>query len=140
MAVSSLLALFLCSAFCRTWAPGKPAGSVSPSVLVVAAQPEDLLAFFVAAHGGAVQQAVVAHRRLEPAGRRDVRPVDGALGLDVRAQPRPLGDVVGDVGAARPGVLLDGRWQTALEERPQLLLGVQEAKVAVELTALGRGP
>src|SRR5829696_6604778 len=56
---------------------GSPRGSVL--VLVVAAQPEDLLALLVAADRCAVQQAVVAHRRFETARGGQVGPVDGAV-------------------------------------------------------------
>ena len=40
-------------------------------------------------------------------------------------------DVRRRVDAARFGILLDGRWNLALQEWLQLLLGVQEAEVAV---------
>src|SRR5688500_19041712 len=62
----------------------RPAGGVR--VLVVAAQPEDLLAFLVAPHRRTVEEAVVAHRRFEAARGGHVGSVDGAVRLDVCAQ------------------------------------------------------
>src|SRR3712207_1860203 len=77
----------------------------------------------------------LSHCRLEPAGGRHVGSVDDALRLDVGAEPGPLRDVRRRVDAARFRILLDGRWHLALQERLQLLLGVQEAEVAVEVAA-----
>src|SRR2546421_10731788 len=52
--------------------------SKSAGVLVVAAQPEDLLTLLVASHRCPVEQAVVAHDRLESARGGHVGPGDGA--------------------------------------------------------------
>jgi glutamate/tyrosine decarboxylase-like PLP-dependent enzyme len=86
---------------------GRDTSGVSASVLVVAAQPEDLLALLVASGRGAVEKAVVAHRRFEAARGRHIGPVDGSVGPDVRAEARALGDVRGCIDPARLGVLHD---------------------------------
>src|SRR5216117_4217867 len=81
-------------------------------------------------HRRPVEQAVVGHRRLEPARRGDIGPVDRPVRERVRAQPRSLRDVAGDVGPRTLSHLFHGGGNLALEEGPQLLLGVGESEVA----------
>src|SRR4051812_8676052 len=109
-------------------------------VLVVAPQPEDLLALLLAPQRRAVQQPVVAHHRLEAAGGAHVRPVHHPVRPDVGAEAGALRDVAGDVRPAGDRVLLDGRGDLSREERLQLVLRVQEAQVAVEVRAYGGDP
>src|SRR2546422_9203303 len=109
--------------------------SLSRLVLVVPTQPEGLIAALVATHRRSVEQAVVGHRRLEAARGGDIGPVDRPVRERVRAQPRSLRDVAGDVGAGGLGVLLHSRGNLALEEGAQLLLGVGEVEVAIEVGA-----
>src|SRR2546429_5369768 len=108
-------------------------------VLVVSAEPVLELSFLVAPARSPVEQPVVGHRGLEAAGGRDVGPVDGAVLLCVRAQAGTLRDVAGDVSAAGVRHLLDDRRDLAFQERLQLLLGMEEAEVAIEV-ALARDP
>src|SRR5207302_4625479 len=110
---------------------------LSRPVLVVPTQPEGLIAALVATHRRSVEQAVVGHRRLETARGGDIGPVDRPFRERVRAQPRSLRDVAGDVGPGRLRVLRHRRGNLALEEGAQLLLGVGEAQVAIEVGAAG---
>ena len=56
-----------------------------------------------------VKDGVVAHEKLQSTPRRRVRLVNGAVIAYERAEPRAFGEVTGDVGARRPGILLDDR-------------------------------
>src|SRR6266545_4296113 len=118
---------------------GAPGGS-GVHVFVVAAQPEVGGALLVASHRRPVQQAVVGHGGLKAARRGHVGPVDGAVRERVCAQPGPLGDVPKHIRTGRLRHLGHGRGDLAVEERLQLLLGVLEAKVAVEVAADGGDP
>src|SRR5439155_11318639 len=116
------------------------AGSAGRLVLVVSTQPEGPIAALIATHRRPVEQAVVGHHRLETARGGDIGPVDRPVRERVHAQPRSLRDVAGDVGPGGLRVLLHGRGNLALEEGAQLLLGVGESQVAIEVGAAGRGP
>src|SRR4030088_1149718 len=107
--------------------------SCSPLVLVAAVEPERPRAALIASDRSTVQQGVVTHGRLEPAPGGRVGAVDHAVRELVRAQPGLLGEVPGRIGCARLRILRDGLRQLALEERPQILLRVDEAEVAVEV-------
>src|SRR5204863_9137304 len=109
-------------------------------VLVVAPQPEDLLALLLPPDRRPIEQAVVPHHGLETAGGGHIGAVDGAVGSDVRAEARTLRDVAAGVDAASARVLLDDRGDLTLEKRLQLLPGVLEAEIAVEVRADGGDP
>src|SRR5436190_15709973 len=145
--------------FDRGWLGGRSAsspGSMAPAVfldavvirslllarlvLVVAPHPERFRCALVATPRRAVEQGVVGHRGLEAAGRAHVRPVDGPVRQGVHAQARSLCDVSRGVSSAHARVLFDGGRYLALQERPQLLLRVEEAEVTVEIAAAARNP
>src|SRR5262249_39092554 len=110
-------------------------------ILVVPAEPERCVGVvFLAPHRCSVEQAVVHHRELEPAGGAYIGAVDGAVRERVRAQAWPLSDVARRVRAARLGILLDDRGYLALQERLQLLLRMHEADIPVEVAAGRRSP
>src|SRR5512132_2910005 len=76
-------------------------------VLVVPADPELPVRALVAALRCVVEDRVVAHQELQSTPRRRVGVVDDAVASYERAEAGALGEVTGDVGARRPGVLLD---------------------------------
>src|SRR6185436_11391671 len=88
-------------------------------VFVVAAEPVLALTLLLAPARRAVQEPVIGHRRLEAPRGRDVRPVDAPVRERVRAEAGALGDVAGDVRAARACHLLDGRGDLAFEKRSE---------------------
>src|SRR3954454_21598095 len=88
-----------------------PASCPRILVLVVAAEPELPLCSFVPSKGCAVEDSVVAHQELQAAPSRRVDVIDGVAVSCEGAETGALGEVPDGVGAARPGVLLDDRWQ-----------------------------
>src|SRR3954454_2746053 len=88
-----------------------PASCPRILVLVVAAEPELPVCSFVPPHGRAVKDSVVAHQELQAAPGRRVDVIDGVAVSCEGAEAGALGEVSDGVGAGRPGVLLDNRWQ-----------------------------
>src|SRR6478672_4730895 len=88
----------------------------SALVLVSPADPElPILITLVAPFRRVVEDRVVRHEELQSAPRGRVRVVDLVALPDERAEPRALGEVAGDVGARRAGVLLDDRRERPLQ-------------------------
>src|ERR1700730_3763482 len=77
-----------------------PARRVGVVVLVVAAYPELRRVALVAAQRGAVEEAVVAHHELQPAGGRGVGQVDSPALERISAHHRRLGQLCRRLGPA----------------------------------------
>src|SRR5437764_805099 len=100
------------------WTSQANRGSASvPLVFVVAAEPAHGLIAFVAALGHAVEDRIVAHQKLRPAGVGGVAVVDGVALARERADAVSLGEITVDVRTARGGVLRRGERQVLTDGR-----------------------
>src|SRR5512133_4156809 len=112
-------------------------------VLVVTADPDLPLVSFVAALGRVVEDGVVAHQELDTAACRRVGVVNGVVDACEGAEPKKLGEVAKEVGAARVCVVLSDRWQLALYRLyglAGLLHRGREAEIEVEVAVRGGDP
>src|SRR5215208_5549035 len=96
-------------------------------VLVVSPDPELEGTVLVAPLRRPVENWVVAHQELDPAGPSRIGLVHSAVGEDECAEALALGEVARDIGATRVSVLVGDRRRSRLEHRrdrlASLLLG-----------------
>src|SRR4051795_1791607 len=104
-------------------------------VLVVAPHPQWPRCALVPARRRPIEHPVVAHRDLEAPGGGHIGPIRLSVRERVDAHSRAFRDVPRHIRATHLRVLLDRRWDVALEERAKLLLRVQEACVPMEVRA-----
>src|ERR671930_675437 len=112
-------------------------------VLIVPADPDLPVLALVAALRCVVEDRVVAHQKLDPAARRRVRVVDGAVVAYERAEPKQLREVANEIGARRAGVVRGDRRQLLghrLDPLARLPFAARETEVEVEVGVRGRDP
>src|SRR6266516_6389794 len=109
-------------------------------VLVVAAHPHRGRVPFVTAERGAVEEAVVAHHELQPAGGCRVGQADGCVLQRVGAHHRRLRQVGGGLGSALLGVFGDERGDAAGQPLAGGFLRAGDLEVEVVVALAGGGP